>query len=104
MTVYEQNNQKGIAVVFTAILLVIPFLISGLQLNHVKICAKMSILNEKRRKDQKLKTRSTATTVTSLLLFLLLLLLLSVVVAVSVAVVVAVSIAAGTTTGHIQHR
>ena len=34
VTVYEQNNQKGIAVVFTTILLVIPFLISGLQLNH----------------------------------------------------------------------
>ena len=34
LTVYEQNNQKGILVVFTTILLVIPFLISGLQLNH----------------------------------------------------------------------
>ena len=33
VTAYEQNNQKGIAVVFTTILLVIPFLISGLQLN-----------------------------------------------------------------------
>ena len=35
VTVYEQNNQKGIVVIFTIILLVIPFLISGLQLNHV---------------------------------------------------------------------
>ena len=34
VTVHEQNNQKGIAVVFATILLVIPFLISGLQLNH----------------------------------------------------------------------
>ena len=35
MTVDEQNEQKGIVVVFAAILLVISFLISGLQLNHV---------------------------------------------------------------------
>ena len=35
VTIYEQNNQKGIAVVFTALLLVIPILIGGLQLNHV---------------------------------------------------------------------
>ena len=37
MTVYEQNNQKGIVVAFTAVLSVIPFLISGLQLNHVVV-------------------------------------------------------------------
>ena len=35
VSVYEQNNQKGIVVVFTTILLVIPCLISGLQLNNV---------------------------------------------------------------------
>ena len=34
MTVHEQNNQKGIVVVFTTVLLVFSFLISGLQLNH----------------------------------------------------------------------
>ena len=37
VTVYEQYNQKGIAVVLTTIPLVIPFLISGLQLNHVRV-------------------------------------------------------------------
>ena len=37
VTVYEQNNQKGIAAVFTIVLLVIPFLISGLQLNHAVV-------------------------------------------------------------------
>ena len=35
MTAYEQNNRKGIVVVFTTILLVLPCLISGLQLKHV---------------------------------------------------------------------
>ena len=34
VTVYEQNNEKGVVVVFTTILLVTTFLISGLQLNH----------------------------------------------------------------------
>ena len=45
LTVYEQNNQKGI-VVFATILLVMPFVISGLQLNHVRH-HQMAILDTK---------------------------------------------------------
>ena len=45
LTVYEENNQKGIVVIFTIILLVLPFLISGLQLNHGK---EKTAINEER--------------------------------------------------------
>ena len=34
VTIYQQNNQKGITVVVINVLLVISFWISGLQLNH----------------------------------------------------------------------